>query len=203
MTFEIELKVTRNISTYRTPSNPHWLKVSLKTGHLGQSLMMDQLALFPSRYLEPYEHRYKDKAGEIIRCDTLHTNCMACTADYKCAWDEPNSSCIDREARSSRIIETGSQKRILTDLKLYPSECVSCEKHIYCNTCVKETDGGCTWVEDTQEDQSRCVRKNRYANDRVALTSSIKVIGSLSECPVPCHRRETCASCVGNVGKCV
>ena len=120
---------------------------------------------------------------------------MACTSSNHCVWDGDQRFCAEKS------IFYSTQKA--QHLKLHPSECVSCEKHIYCDTCIEQKDGGCDWIEDLQKDESRCVRKGRFSSKSFSTSSPTKVIKNVVECPVPCHQRQTCASCVGDAGKCV
>ena len=202
--YKLELKVIRNITTMYKSSKV-WSKVSLVrrrnvSGKQNSNVKLKNNLLLQSMYLKPYQ--YDGQANGNFKCKSIYSNCLACTSDLKCGWDEVKFSCVDRQERSEQIMNLEQDQKYLGLLKLYPFECVSCEKHIYCDTCVAEKDGSCEWLEDLQKDEARCVRKGRFKPETL-FTSPIKVIGNYTECPIPCHARKSCSSCVGDAGKCV
>ena len=194
--YKLELRVTRNISLSKNSNS--WSKISLvrKLNDLEKDISPFDPRLgnvLPNIYLKPYEHELGE--NKTITCDQLYKNCMACTSSNHCVWDGDQQFCAEKS------IFYPTQKA--QHLKLHPSECVSCEKHIYCDMCIEQKDGGCDWIEDLQKDESRCVRKGRFSSKSFSTSSPTKVIKNVAECPAPCHQRQTCASCVGDAGKCV
>ncbi|XP_047489262.1 multiple epidermal growth factor-like domains protein 8 [Penaeus chinensis] len=130
--------------------------------------------------LEPYK-----KGG--LSC-SAHDTCIACLSDAACGWCSRASFCIARNDSHLKceeyIVPVPSHNSHF--LTLVPEQCITCKQHIYCDDCVRSKQ--CEWLPD----QAHCARKGRFPG---AITDEGK-------CPAPCHKRKTCASCLGDPGRC-
>lgn len=136
---------------------------------------MDAPTLITRRYLEPYRSGHD--------CQN-RTNCMACLSDASCGWCASSGTCTPRGGN-----ETGpcaARGKMPELLVLDPALCVTCSTFIYCENCV--SDPSCEWIVEG----AYCVRRGR----------SSSAVRRSDLCPKPCHTRGTCASCLGDPGRC-
>lgn len=130
-------------------------------------------------YLEPY--------GIGGAACIAHTNCLACLIDSKCGWCSLTSSCVarlDHHTNCSITSNTGAKN--IHYLTLVPEQCITCEQYIYCNDCVGS--GLCEWLPD----EASCSRKGKFPG----------AVIELGKCPAACHKRKSCATCLGDPGRC-
>ncbi|KAG7161272.1 Multiple epidermal growth factor-like domains protein 8-like [Homarus americanus] len=118
---------------------------------------------------------------------SAHTTCLACLTDAKCGWCNPSSSCVDRHDQLTPCPLTtteGTENNYF--LTLVPEQCITCEQYIYCNDCVGS--GLCEWLPD----EAYCSRRGRFPG----------AVIEVGKCPAPCHKRKSCATCLGDPGRC-
>jgi len=111
----------------------------------------------------------------------LYKSCLACTGDSTCAWS--GQECIFRDLdRSSKSTFTLDSLIVLN-----PEECPTCGNIKFCSECVQENH--CEWWEE----QGTCTRRGR----------SSAAIKQAESCPLDCHLRENCSSCLDSPSRCV
>ena len=186
--YRVDFKATLNTSTHVLSSKQANMALKIKqwkandAQHYKRPTKVDiGYQLLTKRYLLPYTYYNYDVGGgdEIKKrkgCRELYSNCMACTSDMNCGWDGAQLVCTNRreKAREISLQDNSAALEKQEFLKLLPDECVTCDNHIYCTTCVKEGDGACEWIENPLRDEARCIRKGRFG-DRVGSTSPVKV----------------------------
>ncbi|XP_068203463.1 multiple epidermal growth factor-like domains protein 8 [Palaemon carinicauda] len=135
--------------------------------------------IMTSEYLEPFS-----VGGAACK---PHITCLACLTDAKCGWCHITATCMDRQDPktfcSNSSLPEPSSRHFLT---LVPEQCVTCEQYIYCSDCVGS--GVCEWLPD----EAYCSRKGRFPG----------AIMEIGKCPAPCHKRKSCATCLGDPGRC-
>ncbi|XP_045596655.2 multiple epidermal growth factor-like domains protein 8 [Procambarus clarkii] len=130
-------------------------------------------------YLEPYS-----EGGAAC---AAHVTCLACLTDAKCGWCSQTSSCVARHDQQSSCSLTTAEGTVNDYfLTLVPEQCITCEQYIYCNDCVGS--GLCEWLPD----EAYCSRKGRFQG----------AVIEVNKCPAPCHKRKSCATCLGDPGRC-
>ena len=110
-----------------------------------------------------------------------YSHCKQCVEDNLCGWCFGQKSCkrrTDINDRCEQLPVTNSD------------QCEDCHDYIYCDTCL--SDPACQW----HMSEVTCARKG--AGD---VNSEVILAGA--ECPSPCHQRDSCASCLGEAGRCV
>ena len=110
-----------------------------------------------------------------------YSHCKQCVEDNLCGWCFGQKSCKRRTDTSDRC-----EQLPVTN----SDQCEDCHDYIYCETCL--SDPACQW----HMSEVTCARKG--AGD---VNSEVILAGA--ECPSPCHQRDSCASCLGEAGRCV
>ncbi|KAK3860683.1 hypothetical protein Pcinc_033276 [Petrolisthes cinctipes] len=168
-------------------SDPRYLaklEVSREVGGGGQTGMVRLVWGSPDHHTDvlPYHHLepYNEGGGACA----AHPTCLACLTDALCGWCGPARTCVPRLLRNSGCSsETGGGAHYFT---LEPQHCPACHQHIYCKDCVESQE--CEWLPD----EAYCARLNRFPG----------AVTNVSACPAPCHQRTTCATCLGDPGRC-
>lgn len=106
-----------------------------------------------------------------VHC-TMHSNCLACMTDASCAWCSSSLECLYKGDNSTNCIEMYAVTQ--------PNQCDLCHNYPDCVSCVSSQI--CEW----SPDEEICIRRGRYH-----LTSHL-----ISECPLPCYKRNNCSICV-------
>lgn len=132
-----------------------------------------QLSLIPIKYLEPY------KNGTDCR---RRASCYACLIDSACGWCSSKHVCVARSGDEEECPAVKDGELLVLETPM----CKACNYNIYCETCLD--DENCEWL---PEDVA-CVRRGV---NPLALKDR-------SACPVPCHERRGCQSCLGDPGRC-
>lgn len=177
----IDLQANRSLFTTGS-SHPNFYHAQSKIG-LQHNGTHDSSA-FTFEYLETYSNG---------NCEQL-TNCLECLSDSMCGWCDATNECIsrskDEQLNCVRIIDDKSGNKTHIDWKYFivePSQCANCSDYITCEQCIDSNI--CEWwAED-----ARCFRLGR----------SVSAIKSKDICPEPCHKRDSCTSCLEDNGRCV
>lgn len=131
-------------------------------------VMGKQTRRFALEFLEPYHSP---------NC-SRHHNCLACMSNAECGWCPFTDTCDHKGSNSSLSSCVGP------DLQAYlitqPMDCVQCPDYVDCHSCA--SDKLCEWI--TKD--VRCTRRWRVHS----------MIQDPDNCPVECHRRMTCNSCI-------
>lgn len=140
---------------------------------MGQRSGSSNLKILKKENLRPYEN--------IEDC-TVHTTCLGCLVNLLCAWESEVSKCVNRTSKVSK-------ENHVYPVVLQPDECPICADKRFCEDCVRKEVGGviCEW----DEAEATCNRQGRHPNN------TIKLIG---ECPVECHLRSNCSTCLHSPG---
>lgn len=134
----------------------------------------DPQKVFTFEYLEPYANG---------TCEQ-YSNCLHCLTDSQCGWCELTNSCQMRSEEEETSCSVGGNWQYLT---LLPSACSNCSNYISCDSCINSK--LCEWwIED-----ARCQR----------IGQRVDAALSLEQCPIPCHKRRDCGSCLDQKGRCV
>ena len=86
--YKLDLKVTRNTTTYISSNKESKVSLMKKWSNAKEHILpnyLESLELLPRRYLLPYRHDEQEDEGG---CKNLYKNCLSCTSDVKCGWDE-------------------------------------------------------------------------------------------------------------------
>ncbi|XP_039249986.2 multiple epidermal growth factor-like domains protein 8 [Styela clava] len=136
-----------------------------------------------SDFLEPYQSTSLPESIIVPSCNALLT-CLACMTDASCAWCDSRSVCVERSilvyrpywcSPTGTTIVSGHAGMILE-----PGSCSVCSDYLTCSHCLSSIH--CEWQED------HCIRKGSGDNST----------SDPSQCPVPCHQRQDCSSCLEN-----
>uniref|UniRef100_A0A6P7FBW0 Multiple epidermal growth factor-like domains protein 8 n=1 Tax=Diabrotica virgifera virgifera TaxID=50390 RepID=A0A6P7FBW0_DIAVI len=134
----------------------------------------DAPKVFTFEYLEPYANG---------TCEQ-YKNCLHCLTDSQCGWCELTNSCQSRSIEENVSCSVDGNWQYLT---LQPSACSNCSNYISCDSCIQSN--LCEWwIED-----ARCQRIGQRVDAAITL----------EQCPVPCHQRTDCGSCLDQKGRCV
>lgn len=155
------------------------------TGDLiGNGHFIDYLVKFPVRIrskkldYERVQINFDPQVEELVEWTPYHdwkkcsmeSTCTGCLANTACAWC--SNGCVLR-SNSSECKEA---------LIIDPVDCISCEQHSDCAECIGAKEQTCEWLLK----ESLCVRAGRGS---LATRNQ-------SLCPVNCHERKSCESCL-------
>ncbi|MPC73059.1 Multiple epidermal growth factor-like domains protein 8 [Portunus trituberculatus] len=146
-------------------------------GHLSLSWAGADRGTLSYRHLEPYS-----RGGAAC---LPHDTCLGCLTDALCQWCPGSATCLPRDDPKAVCLGGAGSGAGRHFPVLDIGECHTCEQHIYCSACVG---AGCEWLPD----KAHCSRRGRFTG---AITLP-------HACPAPCHRRPTCATCLGVPGRC-
>lgn len=130
--------------------------------------------VFTFEYLEPYSNG---------SCADYH-NCLHCLTDSECGWCELTSTC---KPRSKLEEETCSVNKTWQYLVLQSSNCPNCSNYVTCQSCLES--GLCVW----SKEGGACERVGRGR----------EAVEEAAECPVACHERTSCGTCLDERDRCV
>lgn len=157
----------------------------------------DNAKTFTFEYLEPYQNG---------SCH-LYSNCLHCLTDSACGWCDLNFKCLPRNVNESQVWYWISKRNLFVlifvrfrqqfckkddsddwhYLTIQPFSCANCSNYISCELCVASN--LCEWwAED-----ARCSRRG----------SAASAIVDVANCPVACHLRKNCSTCLDDKGRCV
>ena len=104
--YKLDLKVTRNTTTYISSNKESKVSLMKKWSNAKEHILpnyLESFELLPRRYLLPYNHDEQEDEGDV-GCENLYQNCLSCTSDVKCGWDEYQRICVDRRKRSNDVV---------------------------------------------------------------------------------------------------
>jgi len=139
---------------------------------LGRVSLKHNLKLFRKEHLLPY-------SSQGIGCEQT-MSCMKCTGDSSCLWDETSHRCGSR----MDWLNSEEPRKLTREVILLPEDCSTCNEFVTCSECTRA--GNCEWLEG----DAICMRKGRTGG-------RVEVILESGNCPMDCHLRTSCSSCLG------